>query len=147
MYGEENVSALEKIYFRRWGSDPLYYGTHTTYPASGELHRDVIDRLDANVGRVYFGQPSSSSADKIGTIQGNREAADKAMEKMLRCIEVGECPEYEPPEEEEEGEECVPKPKEGKLRKQFQNVQWIDRFVHRRSYGYRAVNEDNLLSG
>ncbi|XP_072046958.1 uncharacterized protein [Amphiura filiformis] len=127
MYGEENVSELEDIYFKRWASDPFHYGTFTTWPIPAQVPEDAHDRLAAKFGHVYFADDAESEKD-IGRLSGTLEATKTAMEKMIRCDEVegGNCPdEYKVTPymecEQKDGRElygCVLiEKKEGKTRK------------------------------
>ncbi|XP_078000205.1 uncharacterized protein LOC144452880 [Glandiceps talaboti] len=90
-YGDD-IPDPEDIKLHRWSRDPLYFGAYSNWPV--EVSTECHKRLQANLGRLYFGgeatDPEWNGYIEAGLFSGKREAL-----KILKCME-GDCDEYVP---------------------------------------------------
>ncbi|XP_070577589.1 uncharacterized protein [Ptychodera flava] len=91
LYGN-HIPNAEDITLHRWSQDPLFFGAYSNWPV--EVSTEHHKRLQANLGRLYFGgeatDPEWNGYVEAGLFSGRREAL-----KILKCRKK-DCEIYEP---------------------------------------------------
>ena len=90
MFGSSVVPNIQELYFERWATNPLHYGSFSTWPVGADRPADARERLAAHVGRVFFAQDATDTA--IGTVSGSVSAGERAAKQIIRCVNGRNCP-------------------------------------------------------
>ena len=95
MFGSANVPGAVEFHFERWATNPLHYGSFSTWPIGANRPADARQRLAANVGRIFFAQDATDQA--IGTVSGSVSAGERAAKQIVGCLNRRNCPrQYQP---------------------------------------------------
>lgn len=90
MFGSANVPEIVEFHFERWATNPLHYGSFSTWPVGADTPVDAMQRIQAHVGRIYFAQDAGDKA--IGTVSGSVSAGEKAARNIMACLRGRQCP-------------------------------------------------------